>query len=488
MKRAILMASMLLLPRLLVAQELDLDGLLGQDWYGLYFNGKKAGYLAAALEKDAAGNIVSRENGSFRINMVGVPQEMEFHVERVYAPEGDLKSIVYDVSDTHIEAQVQGDKMTLVTTVAGQTQAEEVPKPAESLADAVEHAQWVKGKPVQGDTMEFIEYDPLNRTEITGRSEIMGMEERVLDGVMTQVYRIKTHFDVMNLTKISFVAQDGTTLEDVVSGVLTMRLEPEEVAKDVNYSNDTIVSNAALIDAPIEDARTRPLLRLALRGPVGEVHRFNDARQTMRQTGQGYVLFESKLRSAVDVRSATLPVTDPELLQWAKPTVLIQSDNERIIAKAHEIVGDETDPLRMANLLCAWVHDNMRTTFSARLSNSLEVLTSLEGDCTEHSILFIGLARALGIPAREVGGLIYVGTTPGFYYHQWAKVWVGEWIDVDPTFNQPLVDVTHIKLVEGDQLQMAKLIPIIGKLEVEVLPDAPAPGAEEVGQPATNAL
>ena len=40
------------------------------------------------------------------------------------------------------------------------------------------------------------------------------------------------------------------------------------------------------------------------------------------------------------------------------------------------------------------------------------------------------------------------------------------------------VDVTHIKLVEGDQLQMAKLIPIIGKLQVEVLPDEPEPAGE----------
>jgi len=45
---------------------------------------------------------------------------------------------------------------------------------------------------------------------------------------------------------------------------------------------------------------------------------------------------------------------------------------------------------------------------TARLSNAIEVLEHLQGDCTEHSILFIGLARAAGIPAREVAGLVYV--------------------------------------------------------------------------------
>jgi hypothetical protein len=115
------------------------------------------------------------------------------------------------------------------------------------------------------------------------------------------------------------------------------------------------------------------------------------------------------------------------------------------------------------------------------------VLDSLEGDCTEHSILFIGLARAAGLPAREVAGLVYVqGTQPGFYFHQWAKVWVGKWIDVDPTFNQPLADVTHIKLAEGDLFEQAKLIPIIGKLKIEVAAEDAAP-QDPASPPATAA-
>jgi hypothetical protein len=109
------------------------------------------------------------------------------------------------------------------------------------------------------------------------------------------------------------------------------------------------------------------------------------------------------------------------------------------------------------------------------LTNSLEVLENLEGDCTEHSVLFIGLARAAGLPAREVAGLIYVdGIQPGFYFHQWAKVWIGKWIDVDPTFNQPLADVTHIKLAEGDLLSQAQLLPVVGQLDIEVVAEAQA--------------
>ena len=52
-----------------------------------------------------------------------------------------------------------------------------------------------------------------------------------------------------------------------MAGVITMRLEPEEMAKDVDYQNDVIVSNAAFVDQPILQARNRPELKLDMRGP-----------------------------------------------------------------------------------------------------------------------------------------------------------------------------------------------------------------------------
>jgi transglutaminase-like putative cysteine protease len=162
-------------------------------------------------------------------------------------------------------------------------------------------------------------------------------------------------------------------------------------------------------------------------------------------------------------------VTNADVVEWIKPSMFVQSDNAKLMETAKEIAGGETDALAVSNKLCRWVYDNVRTTYSARLSNALEVLEHREGDCTEHSILYIGLARALGIPAREAAGLIYVDhPKPAFYFHQWATVWVGQWLDVDPTFNQPSADATHIRLAEGDLYTQTRLIPVIGQLRVEM--------------------
>jgi len=483
MKKATLMVAMFLFPRLLVAQEFDINALAGDTWYGLYLNGQKAGYALNSLARDEQDRIIVIEDARFQINMNGVKQDMRIFSRRCYAPAGDLLSIestVFDPAGTsEFNGRIEGDELVLVSTAGGSTQEKRLPKPSESLADAVKHAQWVLGKPQIGDVLNFSLFEPLYQQEIAGMSRIIDVEERILDGVPTRVYKIKTSLDLMGIESISYVAEDGTTLEDVISGIITMRLEPEDIAKDVNYSNDVIVSNAAMVNQPIENPRGRASLELIVRGPLAEGHLFNDDRQTLAAEGDHFRFLAKRI--VIDgFEPARLPVTDEELVRWTKPTVFIQSEDERLLAKAREIAAKESNTLEISNRLCAWVNANMRSTFSARLTNALEVLDSLEGDCTEHSILFIGLARALGVPAREVAGVVYVeGTHPGFYFHQWAKVWVGRWIDVDPTFNQPLADVTHIKLAEGDLFRQARLIPIIGNLKIEIAPDTVSAPASE---------
>ncbi len=483
MKKAALMVTIFLFPRLLAAQALDVDALLGESWYGLYLNGQKAGFALNDTRKEEDGTIVLIEDARFRINMVGVRQDMHIYARRTYAPEGDLLAIESRVIDpagtSEFDARVEGDELFLTSVTGGRRAETRLPKPKESLVDAVKHARWVQDGPEPGDELSFTVFEPMYQREVEGISRIIGVEERMFEGVATTVYRIKTRLDLMGIESVSYVSEDGTTLEDVVAGIITMRLEPEESAKDVNYSNDVIVSNAAMVVTPIENPRTRQSLRLSLSGPLNADHLFNDERQFLEAAGKRFN-FVSNQVSLEGFEPAQLPITGEGVRQWAEPTVFVQSDDPKLVEKAREIVGDETNSLKVSNKLCDWVNDNMRSTFSARLTNALEVLDSLEGDCTEHSILFIGLARAIGLPAREVAGLVYVQVgKPGFYFHQWAKVWVGKWIDVDPTFAQPLADVTHIKLAEGDLFRQAKLIPIIGNLKIEVVPDEPPAAASE---------
>lgn len=484
MKKAIVMVSLYLFPRLLVAQDFDVRSLVGEDWYGLYLNGQKAGYAVESVSVDEKGQASIREEAQFRIEMAGLKQSMQFVVNRVYAADGSLLRIDQDVEDNaglkQFKVQVQGNEMTLTTSIGGANTQTKMPKPKESLQDAVKQLRLVGEAAKVGDSVSFSIFEPMYGQEIDGTARVDAVEERVLDGVATKVFKIQSLLPAMGITSVAYVAGDGTTLEDTIAGIIKKRLEPKEMAQNVEYVNDVIVSNAAYVDKPIENARSRESLSLRITGPLTPDHLFNEPRQELAAK-DGYVLFTGKKISLEGYKTTSLPVTDESMKPWLAPTVMVQCDNPKLIEKAKEIAGDEKDSFAASTKLCHWVHSNVRTTYSAQLTNALEVLENPEGDCTEHSILFIGLARALGLPAREIAGLIYVNDSkPGFYFHQWASVWIGRWVDVDPTFDQPLADVTHIKLAEGDLFAQAKLIPAIGQLRVEVVDDAAGGDAAQV--------
>ena len=101
------------------------------------------------------------------------------------------------------------------------------------------------------------------------------------------------------------------------------------------------------------------------------------------------------------------------------------------------------------------------------IPNALEVLDTKKGDCNEHTVLFNALARAAGIPARTVVGMVYL--RGAFYYHAWSEVWLGRWISLDSVLDQFPADVTHIKFVEGEIDRQIDILQLIGNLKIEVL-------------------
>jgi transglutaminase-like putative cysteine protease len=475
---------LLLYPRLLVAQEADPRELEGRHWYGLYFNEQKAGYAVHELKVDDAGTVVVTEDAVFNVNMGQIAQRMRVFTQRTYAAGGDLVSInmsVEDPSGTKQFIAATDAEIMMFRTIRGEDRTEEVrARPAESLSDVLRQYELVTNGPAVGDEISFTMFEPLYAQEVTGTSRIEAIHEKVIDGERRTVYEVHSVLDLVPVESVAMVLDNGVTYRDQVAGIIEMRLETEEEATKEVPVPDVVTSNAAHLDEPIADARTRESLTLRLRGPLGPEHLIEDARQSFMRDGDAFhFLGHRRNPGAVQAMELPLEALDDELAQWLEPSLYVQSDDERLIDKAAEIIGNETGAFEAAKLLNNWVFANVRKTFSARLSEALEVLENLEGDCTEHSVLFVGLARAAGIPAREVAGLVYVeAPEPGFYFHQWAKVWVGEWVDMDPTFDQVTVDATHIKLAVGDLLEQAQLIPIIGKIEAKVVDEAALAEAE----------
>jgi hypothetical protein len=148
-------------------------------------------------------------------------------------------------------------------------------------------------------------------------------------------------------------------------------------------------------------------------------------------------------------------------------TPLIQADHPRIVEVAREIVQGSSDPAEVALRLNDWVHRRLRKEVTLSVPSALQVLDARQGDCNEHTVLYLALARAVGLPARTAVGLVHIGGR--FYYHAWPEVWLGEWVAVDPTLGQYPADASHVRFIVGGLARQVELLRLIGRLRLEVL-------------------
>ncbi|MCH7875542.1 MAG: transglutaminase domain-containing protein [Gemmatimonadetes bacterium] len=146
---------------------------------------------------------------------------------------------------------------------------------------------------------------------------------------------------------------------------------------------------------------------------------------------------------------------------------LIQSTDLRIRAQARQIVGRERRPERAARRLLDWVYQNLDKQVSVSVPSAVAVFETRRGDCNEHTVLFVALARAVGLPARTAAGLVYLDGR--FYYHAWPEVYLDGWVPVDPTFGQFPADATHLRFTIGGLASQMELIRLVGRLTIDVL-------------------
>jgi transglutaminase-like putative cysteine protease len=174
-----------------------------------------------------------------------------------------------------------------------------------------------------------------------------------------------------------------------------------------------------------------------------------------------------EVRKQDDPATYTLPYSGKDLNDLLQPTALIQSDDKRIKDKAEKILSGDKDAKKAAKKLNEWVYSAIQKKPVVSIPSAIEVLSQRVGDCNEHTTLYTALARSAGIPTRMAAGIVYM--RDGFYYHAWPEVWLGQWIAVDPTFNQFPADATHIRFVTGNLDRQSDILKLIGKLKVEVL-------------------
>lgn len=111
-----------------------------------------------------------------------------------------------------------------------------------------------------------------------------------------------------------------------------------------------------------------------------------------------------------------LPVSDPDIRQIAA-----------------RLRTNRTNPYRIAEAAYAYTVDNLAYALGLSDRSPLAGLESGYGDSYTYALLFVTLARAAGVPARPVGGVLL--TDEGSSYpHFWAEFFITGigWVPVDP--------------------------------------------------------
>ncbi len=218
---------------------------------------------------------------------------------------------------------------------------------------------------------------------------------------------------------------------------------------------------------PITDQNRLSSLVLKVRskapGPIENIRDdIKTAEQTVEQKSAKELVLTIAARRSSPEKAIELPVKDAEFAQFLKATTEFAADNEEVKNQAKQIAGTDRDAWKVARKLAEWTFKNLEWKLVTS-ADAAQTLATREADCSEFSALYVAMARSLGLPARMVTGLAYSGNS--FGGHAWVEVWVGKWIELDPTWGTDFVDATHIRDTSNALVTSAAL----NLIELEVL-------------------
>jgi len=241
--------------------------------------------------------------------------------------------------------------------------------------------------------------------------------------------------------------------------------------------DDVLLSTAIQSNVDLGEVGRYAELRFLLRGVDLRGFHLDGGRQTLRGDT---LIVRSEVWEEIEPDYDQLPYPHMDFAEFLRPEPLIQSDDPRIVETAQGWVNWrfmwDKSPKRVTQVLTTQIYRTLRKEITFSVPNAVQVLESGRGDCNEHTVLFVAMARSLGLPARTAVGLVYVNQA--FFYHAWPEVWLGEWVAVDPTFDQTPADAAHLRFIVGGLAQQVEIVRLIGNLSIEVL-GPEVPGAQE---------
>lgn len=437
------------------------------EWWGIYYQGRKIGYAEQKIGRETDGYSL-HDNSLLRLNLLNTVQTVKTRLNITATPEWTLKEFDFELRSDNAQFEARGkligrELQVAITTGGHVSNRQLVLRQPPHLAATLK--PYIATQNLRaGEEYLFPVFDPSTLSSLVTTVVIEGREQIEIGGKLEPAIKIRQRFK--GISVISWIDAQGRTLkEESPAGFVLVRESPQAAksfAQSESLPLDLITQVSIPVSPLIENPAGRESLRLRLSGLDSSRFALDGGRQ--RLSGD---LLEIRRENLNNLRSYTIPLQGPRFAPHLESTPFVQSDHPKIRALTKSVLGGETDALRALSRIREWVFTRLDKAPTVSVPNALEVMESRKGDCNEHTVLFNAMARAAGIPAKTVVGVVYL--RGAFYYHAWSEVWVDQWVALDSVLNQFPADATHVRFLEGEIDQQMEILPLMGNLKIEVI-------------------
>jgi hypothetical protein len=419
------------------------------DWYGAYLQNKKIGYVKTFLTRAGDGpdagylsamllhvNVVSAGE---KIKLEEI-QEEEFEARPPYRLRRARLLVNQGTSRQEVILTPKDKGFQVATIANGEKTVKNIPTVDLTLADVLASYVWIRSRPKPGASCLSQDFDINELRMEPERRKLLRTKTAVVKGVKVTYHEVEATVLRQKITNLERYDEAGNLLSGFISETFEIRLETEEQAKKLDAATDLFVLGMIKIDRPLGDGRNVASLVVEFKGkdapplPSGP-------RQAVSKDNSGATLCKLGKAHGKPVRA-----TEEELQENLRATVSYPANHPRVLALAKKAMGEARTDRDKVEHLVRFVHRFLRPSYRGKGTVVLELLKTKEGDCTAYAALLTTLARAAGIPCREVSGMLYTGDEEkAFGGHAWNEVVVdGHWLPVDASSGQMEIDATHI--------------------------------------------
>src|SRR4051812_28964988 len=445
-------------------------------WRGVYYRGEKIGFTVSQTVPTDEGFDL-QEDGRLQMSLLGATTAATLrttaHVDRAFA----LRAFEFSLDPGTGPVQARG-------RIAGRRLSLDIPPPSGTRRDVREleeapalsqniSRRLANGGLKTGARYQWMIFDPATLRNSRVNVEV-GRRELVRGTGATPLPAFRVEMEFAGLKTSSWITDTGEVVrEESPLGLITVRESAESArAMAVSRRMQVDLLQAAAVaprmKTPIPEPRDVRLMRIRLGGADVPTADLDGGAQRLN----GEVV---ELR---DPQAMTPQRGDPDTARYLASEAFIESDAPEIVAEAEKAVNGVTGARARAERLTRYVNAVLDKKPTVSLPSAREVLRTRVGDCNEHTALYVAMARAIGIPARIAVGLVYIHGA--FYYHAWPEVYISEglraagsglglWLPVDPTLNEFPANATHLRLARGGLDKQMVILPLMGKLTMDVL-------------------